>query len=1047
MRTKVLIVDDHPITRAGVRAILETNRNILVIGEAVDGNDAITKVGKLKPEIVVMDITMPNISGIEATGEILKASPHVKIIALSIHTGEQFVKEMLNAGAVGYLLKDEAPEELLRAIEKVATGEMFLSSAVTRVALTKDTKQNNINTNILQTKLHRPRIMDDFIIRQKIIDELEKHILLPLSVISAAAGYGKSILVSEWLEQSTYLNTWLSLDSEHNDFRTFLLYLNAAIEKIFPASMKDTGALLLAGTLPPFNIIYTSFINEICNIEQDFILVLDDFHLLNQNKIFQFFDEWLLYPPPNVHLTIITRRDPLLNINKMRNTGRMTDIRMDDLCFTDQEIFELYKKLLRIELSDESIKLLRHTTEGWIIGLKLASMTIKEEEDVENLLKTFEEKTSSISGYLISHVLSQQPAYMMEQIIDSSILDRFNAELIQKVISINSNGKQESGNEHNLMQWLIKSNLFLVSLDSEQQWFRYHHLFHGLLQKQLQKFRSVDQIKEIDYCASKWFEKHDLMAEAIAHSLAANEIHNAIRIINDNWEATFDKDEWYIVEGWLALIPGEVADKSCQLLLARLWIEQKRHRDRDIPEIIELLEKCGDKLNDAGFGYIAFANCMSSIFKGDVKKALMFAEQALELIPKEHYIFRADTYGWWTAIMHISGQGDQAVQVAKKGLENVYPPREPIQLARRSIHPNFVYLMNANLPSVKKSINSFFKLPDNSPFILAFGWYFRGAINWWVFKQEGAISDFDNVIKYQYQCRPRIVVEAYICKALALQELKRPTEAVESIANGIQFAEASGDPLNIAVMASGSVRLSLLQKELGTAEDWLINTKHADLDVTMFWWIEISAITQCRVLISLGTHESVKQALKKLKTFEVFSNSNYNQLRVIEVLALQAQAYTIAKQESEAVEAIKKALTLAADYGFIRPFIESEKVLHGLFLSLIEENYKAKFVEMILWQSNRTVGNNLSTNSALIGGKKIHDHQEESVPFTRKEIEVLACIAEGLRNLEIADKLFNSEETIKKHISNMFQKMNVRNRLSLVSKAREMGVLKMHEKG
>jgi hypothetical protein len=104
---------------------------------------------------------------------------------------------------MGYLLKDEAPEELFKGIEKIVQGDMFLSSAVTRVALQETAKsENNFDGNILQSKIHRPPIMPDYVIRSGFINELESNIIRPLSIVSAGAGYGKSIVVSQWLEQT-----------------------------------------------------------------------------------------------------------------------------------------------------------------------------------------------------------------------------------------------------------------------------------------------------------------------------------------------------------------------------------------------------------------------------------------------------------------------------------------------------------------------------------------------------------------------------------------------------------------------------------------------------------------------------------------------------------------------------------------------------------------------------------------------------------------------------------------------------------------------------
>lgn len=1041
MSTEILIVDDHPFTRAGIRAILETSSTIKVIDEAVDGLDAITKVRENKPEIAIMDITMPNLTGIEATKKILKAFPDVKIIALSIHSGEQFVKEMLDAGALGYLLKDEAPEELLRAVEKVRNGEMFLSAGVTRAALAQN-KQEIKSLYILQTKLSRPKIMDDYIIRQKIIDELENNVIKPLSVISAGAGYGKSVSVSEWLEQSNYVSTWLSLDKEHNNFRNFLLYFNAAIEKIFPGAMQETNAMLSIGLTPPFNAVFNSSINEICNIEEDFILVLDDFHVLSDKEIFHYFNEWLRFPPPNVHLSIITRRDLPLKINKLINSGRMIEIRMDDLSFSDKEIHGLFKNVLGIDLNNKNIKLLQDKTEGWIIGLRLTLMAAKDEEDIERIMQDVDDNLHSVSDYLLSEVLSKQPDYIIDQLVDSSILNRLCSELIDEIISFNTNEEQKSSTGESLIQWLLNSNMFLISIDPENNWYRYHHLFQELLQNQLRKRRTISQINAINLKASIWFESNKFIAEAIEHALKANEIDHAIKIIIDNWEDTFDKDHWYVVEEWLFLIPEKLLVKSSKLLMVQLWLAQKRHKVEDVPLLISLIEESGNELNETEAGYLAFARCMVCLFKGEFEKALSLAEEALDLIPKKQYIFRADTYGWWTAIMHAMGKGDQAVANANSALEQIEPPGEPIQISRRSMHRNFVFMMNADLPSLKKSINTFFNLSGNSSFMIAFGWYFKGSLDWWLYNVEDSLRSFENTIKYQYQCRPRIVIEAYICRALAFQELNRPVEAQESMNSGVKFAINTNDPVNIAIMNSGQVRLNLLQGELELAEEWLLNTKHTDLDVTMFWWIEVSAITQCKVLIELGTPEDLDKAINKLIDYEKYCLSIFNKMRLIEVLVLQSKAYSKGKNDKKAIKALKKALNNAAEGKLIKPFIEDGKTFCSLYKGIKKEGIHIKFIDEIVNKLQKITELSKEDLEELNKNTK---QENISISFTRKEIEIVQCISKGYRNREIADKYFNSEETIKKHISNMFQKLNVHNRLSLVSKAKEIGLLNPQE--
>jgi DNA-binding NarL/FixJ family response regulator len=130
MSVKILIVDDHKLFREGLRALLEEEKNMQVVGEASEGRATLALCRQLKPDIVVMDVTMPDLNGIEATRQITAACPHVRVIGLSMHTEQRFVAEMLSAGAVGYLPKNADSDELLRAIRTVAKDQTYLSPVI-----------------------------------------------------------------------------------------------------------------------------------------------------------------------------------------------------------------------------------------------------------------------------------------------------------------------------------------------------------------------------------------------------------------------------------------------------------------------------------------------------------------------------------------------------------------------------------------------------------------------------------------------------------------------------------------------------------------------------------------------------------------------------------------------------------------------------------------------------------------------------------------------------------------------------------------------------
>jgi DNA-binding NarL/FixJ family response regulator len=132
---RVLLADDHRILREGIRALIQDQADMQVIGESEDGLDTMKKVAQLNPDVVVMDIAMPLLNGLEATRQIRRDFPHVRVLILTMHENEEYIRQVLAAGALGYVLKDAAARDLLGAIRSVYQGEAVLSPAITRLVI------------------------------------------------------------------------------------------------------------------------------------------------------------------------------------------------------------------------------------------------------------------------------------------------------------------------------------------------------------------------------------------------------------------------------------------------------------------------------------------------------------------------------------------------------------------------------------------------------------------------------------------------------------------------------------------------------------------------------------------------------------------------------------------------------------------------------------------------------------------------------------------------------------------------------------------------
>jgi DNA-binding NarL/FixJ family response regulator len=143
---RVLLAEDHTIVRKGLRSLLDSENGIRVVGEAADGREAIDQVGRLRPDVVVMDIGMPGLNGLESTRQIKKHYPDVQVLILTVHTGDEYVFQILRAGASGYVVKQAAPKELISAIRAVGCGEAFLSPSISRKVVDEFVKNGAATT-------------------------------------------------------------------------------------------------------------------------------------------------------------------------------------------------------------------------------------------------------------------------------------------------------------------------------------------------------------------------------------------------------------------------------------------------------------------------------------------------------------------------------------------------------------------------------------------------------------------------------------------------------------------------------------------------------------------------------------------------------------------------------------------------------------------------------------------------------------------------------------------------------------------------------------
>ena len=380
-----------------------------------------------------------------------------------------------------------------------------------------------MSTLILATKLFIPPPQPKVVLRPRLIERLNEGLRRRLTLISAPAGFGKTTLLSGWLAGCGQPAAWLSLDEGDNDPTRFLAYLVAALQTIAADIGEGVLGALQSPQPPPTGSTLTNLLNEIAAVEDDFVLVLDDYHVVDARAVDDTLAFLLEHLPPQMHLIIATREDPQLPLARLRAKGQLTEVRAADLRFTPSEAAEFLKGVMGLDLSEEDIAALETRTEGWIAGLQLAALSMRGREDVSGFIRAFAGDNRYIVDYLVEEVLQYQPERIRSFLLQTSILDRLSGPLCDTVT-----GQEEEGNV--LLETLERGNFFVVPLDDKRHWYRYHHLFAEILYAHLMA-EQPDLVATLHRRASEWYEQNGSAAEAIRHALAAGDFERAADLI------------------------------------------------------------------------------------------------------------------------------------------------------------------------------------------------------------------------------------------------------------------------------------------------------------------------------------------------------------------------------------------------------------------------------------------------------------------------------------------------------------------------------------
>ena len=922
---------------------------------------------------------------------------------------------------------------------------------------------------ILATKLYIPPPRPRVVHRARLIDRLQAGLQRAPGVIliSAPAGFGKTTLVSEWLAGRGGVTpplpiAWLSLDKEDDDLPRFLAYFIAALQTIAPAVGEATLGALHASQPSPTDVLLTALLNDLAALG-DTVLVLDDYHVIESPPIEEALTFFVDHLPPRFRLVIATREDPPLPLARLRARGQLTELRATDLRFTSAEAADFLNQVMGLNLAAADVAALENRTEGWIAGLQLAALSMQGRSDTVSFIQAFTGSHRFVLDYLIEEVLQRQPERVRGFLLQTAILDRLSGPLCNAVTG------QEDGKA--VLETLEGGNLFVIPLDDQRQWYRYHHLFGEVLQAHLQEAQP-DRVSEFHRRASEWYEQNDLLADAIRHALAAEDFDRAANLIERVWlamDVSYQSAAWLrwaqqlpddlirahpvlcLGYGWALLNGGELEACESWLRDAERWIDPT-------PEVAAQMVVVDEAEFRSLPASIAAARAYRALALGDVSGTVKYARKALTLTPEGDQIRRTQAISLLGIAEYASGD----LQAAERSLLDFQKSMWQVGDVADALGITFIladiWLAQGHLRKAVSAYRQALQLAENrgGPLVIGTSDLHRGLSE--LLREQGDLETAAQHLLTARQLGEQAALTGWpqrLCVAQA-----RMKEAQGDMAGALALLDEAErlyvrNPLPDRPVAALKARVWVRQGRLTEALAW-VGEQGLSPDDDLSYLREFEHLTLARVLIARYRSDrvagSMHEALELLARLLQAAEEGGRTGSVIEILLLRALAHHTQGDLPRARASLELALTLAEPEGYVRVFVDEgepmrflisdfelciEKRKHGEGRNAIE--YAGKLLAAFA-QSAALPQSVFRNPTPLRSGD---DRQKSAMiePLSERELEVLKLLGTELSGPEIARRLSVSLNTVRTHTKNIYGKLGANNRRAAVQRAEELDLL------
>jgi LuxR family maltose regulon positive regulatory protein len=878
---------------------------------------------------------------------------------------------------------------------------------------------NPLRHGLLTTKLYPPRLRPDLVARPRLVDAIlaDDH---RFTIISAPAGYGKSVLVAQWMMKAGIPAAWISLDSGDDDPWSFFSLVIGGLVSVDPEVALRTQSVL-DDPAPPVMAVVRSLLDDLSATTRPFALILDDYQAIEAPEIHHAVGTLLQNLPPAMRVVVVTRTDLPLPVARLRSQGDLLEFNQEDLRFTDDEALELLQRTKGLEVTPGDVAHINARAEGWAMGLQLVGQVMRDQphERIRRFAKEFSGNVRPIETYLWEEVIQRQPDEIREFLLRTSILAQLTPPLCDAVIG--------SDRSAALIQRLEQESLFIVPLDHFGHWYRYHHLFADVLRDRLARQVSEVELVDLHRRAAVWFEQHDFIEESAQHAEAGRDWGQATRLLEQIGADLYEKDRMQSLRTWLQGLPSETLERSPRLAFWLAYALTRTGYFQQAVQPLRIAEQAwsgSDRMNTAS---LRMLQAFRATTVQDTARALEYAQQALDLLPEDQPNELALAFLTQGVVYFTRGDTANAERaLASARVKADAGRRSWIQLAEMGTSAG-VMVQQGKLLEATVLLRRMIKLADEQHAIQSQHALYRLGN---IYVEWDMLDEAERLLRHAdalcEQTRTMIWRSA-ICTELARVAWAwgEFEAAIDEIERAIDYANQIGWLSEVRYNRAQQARFWLASNQVALARRW---AESAELDPYLPPEFErqFELLTFVRLLIAEDRPSIALQLLNGIGEQAVAMGRSGD---MVEIMMLRALAHKRHGDSAGALEALDQALALGEPGGYIRVFASEGEFIAPLLRYAQTRGTRREYAQRLL---------------ATIEGASappLPVQTDSTDALSDREIEVLRLVEAGLSNRDIGHRLFISEKTVKKHLSNILGKLQSANRTQAVDQARRLGLL------